>query len=417
MTRLALALAVLALPSVALAQAAPAPADTFTVQEAIDAMHAGSALLVLAEHREHAAEADVTQAGVWTNPVLSGDYFYGALQSSYDPAGTGVFSLSQMLETSDVPGARARAMREELAAVHEERGAVTTFLELEVRSACIDLAAAYAAVDIARASAATIEAARRIVDARVAGGAAARYDAHRIAIAHAEAVALVDTSEADVIRARAALDAAVGPLAEHLAGRPQVDLDTLPALPDLATLRGQLADTRADLRAARARARSATLAVDVAERSVFPGFALRLQSGFGQGPGQFDVGIGISLPLPILDFGQGSIPAAEQRAEVARSAADALAYVALVRLEGAHREAAQRIEAASRFTDSVTVIGADMRAEIEAAYREARVSILELVDAYVSTREAAMERLALTRDAFQALLAIERALRVGDVSP
>ncbi len=277
--------------------------------------------------------------------------------------------------------------------------------------------AAYIAVDVARDSVATIEAARRIVDARVAGGAAARYDAHRIAIAHAEAIALVDQSEADVIRARAELDAAVGPLAERLTGRPQVDLDTLPTLPDLAALRGQLDDTRADLRAARARAREASLAVDVAQRSVFQGFALRLQTGFGQGPGQFDLGLGVSIPLPILDYGQGSIDAAQQRADVARYAADALEYVALVRLEGAHREATQRIEAASRFTDSVIVISADMRGEIEAAYREARVSILELVDAYVSTRDAALERLTLTRDALQALLEIERALRVGDLSP
>lgn len=151
----------------------------------------------------------------------------------------------------------------------------------------------------------------------------------------------------------------------------------------------------------------------MAQRSVFPGFAIRVQSGFGQGPGQFDLGLGVSLPLPILDFGQGTIPAAEQRADALRDQADAIAYVAGVRLEAAHREAAQRLEAASRFTDSVTTIGPDMRAEMGAAYREARVSILELVDAYVSTREAALERIALTRQALQALVEIERALRVG----
>jgi outer membrane protein TolC len=388
---------------------------SFTVQQAITALHDGNTLLVAAEHRELAADADVTRAGLWTNPIVSADYFYGALQSSYDPAGTGILSVQQLFETSDVPGARARAMREELAAVHEERDAVRIFLEIEVQAACIDLAAALDAVVIARESAGQLEAMRHIIDARVAGGAAARYDGHRIAIALAEAVALVDTLEADVIAARAQLDAVVGPLAERLAGRPAVDLDTLPSLPNLAALREQIVDTRADLRAARARARGAQAIVDVAQRSVFQGFALRLQTGFGQGPGQFDVGIGLSLPLPVLDYGQGSIQGAEQRAEVARYAADSIQYTALVRLEGAHREAAQRIEAASRYTDSVTEIRSDMRAEIEAAYREARVSVLELVDAYLSTRDAALRRLALTRDAMHAVLEIERALRVGDV--
>jgi outer membrane protein TolC len=167
--------------------------------------------------------------------------------------------------------------------------------------------------------------------------------------------------------------------------------------------------------AARHRTDAATTDIDVATKQVFPGIGLRLGAGYGQSTGQLDVGAGLIVPLPLLERGQGTIAATQARADGNRYMTEALTTAVEQRVQAAHAEYVRRLEALSRFRARTSSVHDGMRGEAEAGYREAKLSVLELVDAYQSLRDARLRLLELAEDAHLAHVALGRA--VGSQGP
>jgi cobalt-zinc-cadmium efflux system outer membrane protein len=277
----------------------------------------------------------------------------------------------------------------------------------------LELASALREVEIRREAKADLEESRRIVEARVTAGVAPQYDATRMALAAAEAEAAVRSSEAIVTEARGELAVAVGPLVERLRGAPRLDLQVPPPLPPLDALRTEMLARRPDLAAARARKEAAETGLALARREVFPGVGLRVAAGFGQGPGQVDVGAGVSVPLPVLSRGQGFIDRARAETRAAENVARGLSVAAEQRLRAVYEAARQRRDVSTRFVEMSTEAADALHRQAQAGYQNGRLSVLELADASFSVRDMRLRDLELARAARTAELDLRHVVEVG----
>ncbi len=407
-------LVALGFPGIVRAQASPlaspppasATSTTFSLDQALAAMRRAHPLVHAASANIRAAEGDAVSARHWSNPSLDVTYYQAVRNSSYDPLGTPGIGITQFLDLAGVPAARGRSADAEVRATRAERDGVLLDLEWTVREAFVRLAISLEREKVHRDMVMDLERALAIVQARVSGGLSPRYDASRAKVALEQAHADLSDAQADVVRARGAFDVAVGPAATDLSGAPAFDPTDIAAG---AVARDALPVERPEIAAARQRAQVAAQDVDVAKRSVFPGIGVRIGAGFGQATGQLDIGAGLVVPLPLLERGQGSVGAAQARAQRSRHVVDALTTASAQRLRAARAEYLKRVETLVRFRAQTAGASDGMRGEAEAGYREARLSVLELVDAYQSHRDVRLRSLELAEDAQIAYVDLGRA--------
>jgi outer membrane protein TolC len=399
-------------------RAEEAAADSgFSLAQAVAAMREGHPLHDYAAARADWAGATRVAARLWENPALNFDYFLGVRSTSYDRVGALVVGVGQWLPVTAAPRARGEVARHEERAVAGDNQRLLRGLELEVERAMIGLAGALRTVEIHGDALHDLQESERIVDARVAGGVAPKYDATRIGLAVAAAEAAFRSAQADVSAARGRLDVAVGPRAGQLRGAPRIDLFAGAEVPPLATLHAQMLAERPDLAAARARLEAARAGVGVARREVFPGIGLRVAAGFGQGPGQVDVGAGVTVPLPILSRGQGFIDRARAEARAADSVARTLVLAAEQRLRAAHAVAEQRNEASQRHVAMSREAAEVLQQQAQAGYQNGRLSAFELADASLSVRDMRLRDLELATAARLAEVELRWVLEVGGERP
>lgn len=388
--------------------------QSYDLDAAIDAMRAAHPALVAARLGIDAARGDETDAALWSNPVATGLWTPAVTRSTYDPAGYVSWGVSQFLELSDTPGARRRAAALLVRAAEDDSRATERLLALEVESHAVALAASTRRRDIADTYVRSLGDAARIVDARVNAGAAPQYDASRIAIALAAARADLAEAEADVLRARGELRASIGPGVEQLHGELRFDLDEAPNLPSTQALLTALRDDRADLASLRQQASSASASIDVARRAVFPGLTLTLGGDFGGGPGQLDLLVGVAVPLPVIDVGQGTIAAAEARADMARAVVDAVELPTREQITAIHDEVITRRAALDAYRATGVSASDAMLSEARAGYEQGsasgRFSVLELADAFEAWRDAKVREVDLLENTRDAELDLGRAI-------
>jgi cobalt-zinc-cadmium efflux system outer membrane protein len=313
-----------------------------------------------------------------------------------------------MLELSNTPGARKRAAGLLLAAARADFAAVDLQLSLDVESAMIDVVLAERRLALLERAVGLLEQAAQVVNKRVAAGASPRYDQARIAVTTAMAHADFDQARAAQARAWGELRAAVGPGMDQLQGAPSYALEDTPQLPEPVTLLSWLAASRPDLEAARQRALSAEAQVQVARRGVWPGLSVSALGGFGAAPGQLEVGVGLATPLPLVDRGQGTIPAAQARARQALAYRDSVLVPAGARVRGMHAEVRARRRAFEEYTRRAVASGDEMLSEAQAGYLAGRFSVLELADAYAAWRDGRLRALDLAASARQAEVELGR---------
>lgn len=384
----------------------------FTLAQAIAAMRAGNPLLDVATANVDMARASSAAARLWENPVLGGDYFLGIRDTSYDRVGTFVVGVGQWLPVTGTMKTRGEMAAHEARAVALDGQRMIRELELRVEAGMLGLAAALRELEIREAALADLREHGRIVHARVSAGVTPVYDDTRMALALADAEALVRAAEAAVTRARGEFDVAVGPRAEALRGKPRLDLLGQLPLPALDELRVKMLE-RPDLAAAQARVQSALSGVKLARREVFPGIGLRVAAGFGQGPGQVDVGMGLSIPLPILNRGQGFIARARAGVRAAQNTAEALVVASEQRLAAAYRTAQQQRDASRYYSEMSTDAADALLSQAGSGYRDGRLSVLELTDASLSVRDMRLRDLELAMQARFADLHLRRVVEVG----
>ncbi len=394
-------------------QLADLPTGRFSLQQAQDAMRHGHLILQAARANQRAAAADVVSAGLWTNPVADAAYGRSFAHPQNDPIGNVGVGITQFLETSNVPDARRAVARLSEQAVQSEGEFALRALSFDVESACLSLTAAVAKVQLYAEADSELERANQIVSARVRAGAAPQYDASRIAVAVAQARAALADAHADMAQARGDLDVAVGPEAGHLQGLPDIDLFAIATPSSLDALLDTTERGRPDLLALRQRAQAAQAQVTVARRAVLPGISLRGGVYFGTTPGEFGGVVGVGVPLPVIDHGQGAVSAALARAEVATAIADAYALQATQRVRAFYDETQRRRENFRQYEEAGVTLSHGMVQEAEAGYRAGKLSVLELVDAYVAKRDARLRAIELATDARLADVRLRRAVEAG----
>ncbi|MCL2824717.1 MAG: efflux RND transporter permease subunit, partial [Polyangiaceae bacterium] len=404
------ALAIIAFQTPAFAQSD----GSFTLEQARALLQKEHPRLATARALEQAAESTIKAEGTWTNPEIGIDYVQGISQSPYARFGAASVSVGQFLELRNVPGARRDAARFERDAVRAEREAVAQELYLALEEAFVALAAQHEIVKIREAWVQHLLAAETVVKARVAAGTMSGFDARRIVVARAESSFELENARAEYARLRGELDVAVGPNATSLVGHPTMSITELPTLPPYARVLKEALAKRHDLLAAQARQKGAQAEVEVAKRSVFPGVTLQVMAGYGQAPRQWDVGGAVVLPLPILDRGQGTVPAAEGRAQAARSQIEAMVLAAQQRIDAQYQATQQRINAVTRYTQETDGADDNLLAEATAQFREGRLSVLELVDGIETAQRVTAMRIELARDAHLSEIMLRRLLLVGD---
>jgi cobalt-zinc-cadmium efflux system outer membrane protein len=387
----------------------------FTLQQATEAMRRAHPLLAAVRADIKAAGADAVAVGLWQNPQLDAGYLHSVTpRPSVDPTlGMTSAGYTQFIESSGAPRARRHAAELTEQAVVADGEGTLRLLAFEVERAAVAVVAAATRVQVLKEANIELDRANAIVTARVKAGAVPQYDATRIGLAVAQARASLIESDASLQAARGDLNVAIGPEAGSLPGLPAIDLYAVVTPQSAGPLLEAVKTQRPDLLAAQKRAEAASAQVDVARKAVTPGFGLRGGVQYGNSTGEVDILVGISLPLPVLDRGQGTISAALARAESAGALVNAIEVQAVQRVRAAYDELTHRHEAFVQYRDTGAAQTQGMVSEAEAGYRAGKLSVLELVDAYVAKREGRLRIVDLAENVRQAELRLRRAVQAG----
>jgi outer membrane protein TolC len=235
------------------------------------------------------------------------------------------------------------------------------------------------------------------------GGEAAGYDLGRQKAQAAMHRSVVTSTKARASAARVALEAWTG-------GSFSVSVDThqlvtadlpsrRPALPPTARVAELEADARASANEARAAGRKW-----VPDLEVFAGYR-RLRTELETGHG---ISLGLTVPVTFFDHGQGDAARADAAHDLA------LASAAKVRREqdaelGAAAILLQGLKEALASAESAAKQAADVEAEARQLYAAGEASITELLEAFRSTEEAELARLAMVEEIARTRLRAMRA--------
>lgn len=396
-----LTLCVVLSPLVAAAQA------SFSLSEAREKMLQTHPLLASVNALAAAARSDAVETGLWTNPQLNVSYA-NAWRSSYAPVGLFNASLSQFLELSGTPSARARAGALLAAASEADVAGIRLELSLLLAEAALRYEAARQRVLVQRARTVQLAEVVRIIKERFAAGAAPQYDADRIGIEFGGAEADLGDAEADLLRARGALRAAIGPAASTLPGELEFDLQAQEKLPALEQLLEVLHRDRPDVKGWLARAEASEAQIDAARKAVFPGVGIAVGTQYGQSAMQLDLNVGFSVPLPVINRGQGAIPAARARAESSRAVLASVLGPAEQLLAGVRDEVQRRRATLAGYQARSLTSSDSMLREARLTYESGKSSVLEFADAYSAWADARMHLVTLAQDTRQAEIDLSR---------
>lgn len=354
-----------------------------------------------------AAAATVRAAAIRAEPRLAGD------REEVFPSGGGVATnYLRLVIPIDLSGRRGRAVDAARAGVDAARaqGDVERF-GLVVDALRVFRGAQYHRLRVALMTAERAALVRvvDIVAERAKAGDASGYDQQRLLL---ELTAYDDGIAAAAIELRAS-QRRLATLLDRSGALVDASGDLQPgAPPALDAIAAEALARRGDYRAAKARIAAANEERSAAGRTWVPTLELTV-GGMSQDAGTdraFGYVAGLALNLPIFDRGS----AAAARAEAARRAATADArwlerYVPDA-IRTAHETWVARIEQARSFQATQLARLAQLLASAEAAYRDGGGTIVELLDAYRSAREARLHELELRRDASLAELDLWLAL-------
>ncbi len=152
----------------------------------------------------------------------------------------------------------------------------------------------------------------------------------------------------------------------------------------------------------------------MAKRSIFPGIAVGVTAGYGQATRQWDVGATLGFALPMIDRGQSTVPAQQERAGAALATQQALTLQARWDIEAARQAAQLTYEAFASFLTDTQSTETSMLQEAEMQFKEARLSVLEWVDAIDTAQDVSARRMTLGRDARLAEVRLRRLVEVGN---
>jgi len=411
----------LALPASAAAQnpqlAPPATATAaeslLTLDHALKTYAAGNLELKAARAQMEAARQQVRAAGLLENPTVS--HSQGHNSSGTPTNGDHYYSntLSQTVPIAGQLGYRqqvAEANRTAAEGVFQLRD---VSLQLAVLRAYSRLLAARYRVSFTRQDLLSLEEAVEVLRKRVSSGATAQYDLVRGELEAERIRTDLSDALANEKSAREELRKAIGPAAPvGLFTAAPVDLS--PPYSETDVLITSALVTRGDLKTARAISSGAETSVVLARREVVPDLTFSLGMLNSAGPSSTDILAGVSVPIPVFRRGQGTIQATRATADAAQFDVQALETRIPTEVIRAIAVYQQRRAERDRYQTTVKQRAEKLLRIAQASYKEGARGILELVDAYRTSREVRLRDLELRTSVEAAGFDVAEA--VGDVT-
>jgi outer membrane protein, heavy metal efflux system len=334
-------------------------------------------------------KAEVTAAGVLPNPSLVAEYQRSLSGSAESET---VVGLSLPLGI----GGRRYLMQD--AAEERQRqgeaGALVTLFESAIafREAYARAAVEQARYNLLSERQALLDGLSTTIQSLLQGGEAAGYDLGRQKAQAAMHRSIVASTKARASAARVALEAWTGGSFSVSVDTHQLVTADLPSRGPAPPRTFRVAELEADARASASEARAARRKW-VPDLEVFAGYR-RLQTELETGHG---VSLGLTLPVTFFDHGQGDAARADAAHDLA------LASAAKVRREhGAELGAASilllGLKEALVSAESAAKQAAEVEAEARQLYAAGEASITELLEAFRSTEEAQLARLAIVEE-------------------
>ena len=379
----------------------PGPAvESSTSARPVEELTLARALQILAEESPGTAalraqideaKADVVAAKTAPNPSL--DYEGTRLHSGTNTGAATVdqASLEWPVLIFGQRKARSDAAEHGVAAAEAHVLADLASRERDVRAAFADLLAQQERVGILEGARLDLEHVASIVCARKEAGEASAYDALRVETEFRSTDALLGDARGDLADASGRLAVLLGRPGALL--RAAGELSPPPAAPlDADALWAEAALHVPSLAAARRDEDAAASAEHAARRDAWPVPVLTGGAEWTQDARSTSVVFGVSIALPSLDRNQGAIARARARQEEATLARKAVEAESRADLERAVRVATERRAALAELDAAVSSRLPEMRTMAEAAYREGRGDILELLDAFRSLTQTRLAR-------------------------
>ncbi|MBA3549056.1 MAG: TolC family protein [Nannocystis sp.] len=253
------------------------------------------------------AQAELVQAGLLQNPVISGDL----VNSTRGNGLGGGLALSQSLLSVFLIPAQRRVAKARLAHAVVLVGQATLMLARDVRVAFVGAQAAEQALGLHRGRAQAAEVAHELAQRQFDAGNITSLDQQLFAAALDRARVELADAQLDTTRAREELTRLLGLWGEDVAWTFAGPLDSaLPPETELGSLEQQGMRDRLDLSAARFETRSIEYALTLRRRGMIPelnvGISARNEVGNDVGH-EWVLGPSLSLELPIFDPGHADI--------------------------------------------------------------------------------------------------------------
>ena len=399
------------------APAAPSiasPEVVLSLDEALKAYEAGNLELKAARAQVEAARQQVRAAGLLDNPVIS--HSQGHNQTGTPTNGGHYYTnaLSQTVPIGGQLGLRrhvAEANRDATEGLFQVRD---IGLRLVVLRSYARLLAVQQRLSATQQDLNSLDDVVGVLRKRVTSGASPTYDLTRAELEAERVRSALADALAEERKAREELRKAIGPAAPHAAFA-VAPVDLSPPYDDPSALMSLALKSRGDLKAAQAIAASTDTALRLARREVVPDLTFSFGVLNSASPTSTDLLAGVSVPIPVFRRGQGTIQAARYSAEAARFDVQALERripVEITRAVGVYQ---LRRSERDRFQTAVKDRAERLLRIAQVAYKEGARGILELVDAYRTSREVRLRDLEL-----RALLeeaGFDVAESVGDLTP
>ncbi len=415
-----LLLGLLAVPASATAQdrpttmmPAPSAEPVTTLGAAFKAYEAGNLERKSAQALVESARQQVRAAGLLENPTISHSQGHNSTGTPTGGAHNYANTLSQTVPITGKLGLRrqvAEANRDATEGAFQFRD---IGLRLAVLRAYSRLLAAQQRVFFTRQDLASLEEVVDVLKKRVAAGATAQYDLTRGELEAERVRTELSDALADEKAAREELRKAIGPAAP-IGPFAVAPVDLSPPYAEVGALTAFALSARGDLKAARAVSGGAEASAILAKREVVPDLTLSLGLLNTNGPHSTDVLAGVSIPIPIIRRGQGTIQAARSTADAARFDVQALETRIPTEVIRAIAVYQQRVAERDRYQTAVKQRAERLLRIAQTAYREGARGILELVDAYRTSREVRLRDLELRAAAEAAGFDVAEA--VGDLT-
>jgi cobalt-zinc-cadmium resistance protein CzcA len=386
---------------------------TLSLGEALVAYEADNLERKAALKQVEAARQQVRAAGLLENPTVA--HSQGHNNSGTPTNGDHYYSntLSQTVPIAGQLGLRRQVAEANRDAVEGGFLFRDVGLRLAVLRAYSRLVAAQQRVLFTRQDLVSLEEVVDVLKKRVRAGATAQYDLTRGELEAERVRTELSDALADEKAAREELRKAIGPAAP--AGTfTVVSADLSPPYADAGALQAVAITARGDLKAARALAGGTEAAATLARREVVPDLTLSLGLLTSAGPTSKDLLAGVSVPLPVFRRGQGTIQAARATADAAGFDVQALETRIPTEVTRAIAVYQQRRAERDRYQTAVRQRADRLLRIAQAAYREGARGILELVDAYRTSREVRLRDLELKAAAEAAGFDVGEAL--GDLT-